>query len=399
MIALAIVHIFETSKPFGDYSAVAVLNDGAGISYGINQFTHRSGSLFAVLDHFVDLGGRLTPAVQHVMRSLGNKSMIQSVANNATVKSDLRRLGSDPLMQEAQREIAFKKYLKPALEACEGSDFTLPLSLAVIYDSINHGSFERIRDRVVVERPGNGSMKEIEFEKEWITLYVRERDLWLESIPRLRATDYRTDFFLAQIARGNWDLNLPMNVHGFRLTEAMFEKAVPEVFGEEILEIPAAESVEPRRNPADQPPVELAETEKGEQAVAEKTTAEAQSTQQAENIVNVGDQSAVPANFVPETVPVNAPEPTGFIGKIKAQGAALLATIGGAAGLKEWFGIQLSAETVDLLKILLPTVLGLGFIGFLVWFVSEKIVGFKTLKMQTEINTDPNRHNVRIQPQ
>jgi hypothetical protein len=46
LIALAIVHIFETGKAFGDYTAVAVLNDGAGISYGINQFTHRSGSLY-----------------------------------------------------------------------------------------------------------------------------------------------------------------------------------------------------------------------------------------------------------------------------------------------------------------------------------------------------------------
>jgi hypothetical protein len=32
-IALAIVHIFETAKPFGDYGAVAVLSDGAGFSW------------------------------------------------------------------------------------------------------------------------------------------------------------------------------------------------------------------------------------------------------------------------------------------------------------------------------------------------------------------------------
>jgi hypothetical protein len=37
--ALAIVNIFETGKPFGEFAAVAVLNDGAGISYGISQFT------------------------------------------------------------------------------------------------------------------------------------------------------------------------------------------------------------------------------------------------------------------------------------------------------------------------------------------------------------------------
>jgi hypothetical protein len=57
LIALAIVHIFETSKPFGDYSAVAVLDDGAGVSYGINQFTHKSGSLYMVLNTYLGMGG------------------------------------------------------------------------------------------------------------------------------------------------------------------------------------------------------------------------------------------------------------------------------------------------------------------------------------------------------
>ncbi len=55
--ALAIVHIFETSRPFGEYAAYAVLNDGAGVSYGINQFTHRSGSLFEVIRNYLASGG------------------------------------------------------------------------------------------------------------------------------------------------------------------------------------------------------------------------------------------------------------------------------------------------------------------------------------------------------
>src|SRR4051812_34055987 len=57
LIALAIVHIFETGRVFGDYSAVAVLDDGAGVSYGINQFTHKSGSLFEVVSTYLDNGG------------------------------------------------------------------------------------------------------------------------------------------------------------------------------------------------------------------------------------------------------------------------------------------------------------------------------------------------------
>src|SRR5437868_11965932 len=60
--ALAIVHIFETSRPFGDYAACVVLNDGAGVSYGINQFTHRSGSLLAVAEAYLAHGGKVGAA-------------------------------------------------------------------------------------------------------------------------------------------------------------------------------------------------------------------------------------------------------------------------------------------------------------------------------------------------
>lgn len=225
-IALAIVKIFETGKPLGNYSAVAVLDDGAGISYGTSQFTHKSGSLELVLRRYKILNGSLPDAIENVWPKIdtANAQNIASLSNNNSVKAALRELGSDPLMQQAQREIAWEKYLKPAIDACEGSNFTLPLSLAVIYDSINHGSYAKIRDQVKVQPLSNGSMKPEEFEKEWITEYVKRRDRWLESVPRLAKTGYRTDFFLAQIAKGNWDLELPMNVHGYRLTNASLAK-------------------------------------------------------------------------------------------------------------------------------------------------------------------------------
>lgn len=218
-IALAIVKIFETSKPFGDYSAVAVLDDGAGISYGVNQFTHRSGSLWAVLSRFVEIGGDPPKVVLNALPDFSNKTDILGRSNDKQLRNALKDLGTDPLMQRAQREIAFENYLRPALEACEGSDFVLPLSLAVIYDSMNHGSYDKIRDRVQVNVPGNGSMKPEEFEKEWITAYVWERHAWLSSVARLKKTNYRTSFFKQQIEKDNWDLDLPLIVHGYRLTE------------------------------------------------------------------------------------------------------------------------------------------------------------------------------------
>jgi chitosanase len=216
--ALAIVHIFETSKPFGEYSACVVLNDGAGVSYGINQFTHRSGSLFELVKCYLEKGGKIgRAAIEESLPLLRQKSAgaISELSGNARFKKALKAAAVTREMREAQHEIAEKRYLKPAIEAAVGSGFTLPLSLAVIYDSINHGSYARIRDRVKIARRNYAS--DTEFEKAWIYSYVKNRDAWLESVPRLAVTDYRTDFFLAQIARGNWTLELPVNVHGVKL--------------------------------------------------------------------------------------------------------------------------------------------------------------------------------------
>ena len=218
--ALAIVRIFETSKPFGDYEAVAVLNDGAGVSYGAYQFTHRSGSLYDVVVNYLGRGGIAGRTILvEKLPILQDKSAkaINVLSHDVDLKAALRMAGRTDEMHEAQHQVALTRYLKPAIEACEGSNFILPLSLAVVYDSINHGSYGMIRDRVTIKR--EVYVSDIAFERAWITQYVGARDFWLESVPRLAPTDYRTDFFLAQIARKNWDLDLPVNVHGHTLTE------------------------------------------------------------------------------------------------------------------------------------------------------------------------------------
>jgi chitosanase len=260
--ALAIVRVFETSEPLGDYSAVAVLDDGAGVSYGISQFTHRSGSLVAVVERYLGNGGAVGRAViedtlYYLKRSDG--AAIAAVAGDERFKKALRAAGITREMREAQERVAFERYLKPAIEACEGSGFVLPLSLAVVYDSMTHGSWEKIRVRVthsgvkcvgpassadIAAEPGEGTSREpaalitpkgvtlagtpkgvtLADEKAWITEYVRKRHAWLRSVPRLASTSYRTKFFLDQIATGRWNLELPLNVHGVKLTDEMFRR-------------------------------------------------------------------------------------------------------------------------------------------------------------------------------
>jgi hypothetical protein len=118
-------------------------------------------------------------------------------------------------MHEAQNEIALEIYLKPAVDVCEAKGFSLPLSLAVVYDSIIHGSWEKVAANVRRSDGVTGRLSE----KEWITEYVRQRDKWLAGSSRLRETRYRTQFFQQQINHRNWSLELPVIVHGKKLTD------------------------------------------------------------------------------------------------------------------------------------------------------------------------------------
>lgn len=210
--ALAIVNIFETSRPIGNFTACVVLGDGAGVSYGISQFTHRSGSLAKVVERYLATdadAGRAKLRSSLPLLKKTSVAAIRMLAADAAFKNALRAAGRTPEMQRVQIEAAFDLYLSPAIEVCRRYGFREPLSLAVVYDSLNHGSWERIASRVRVRRSN---------ERQWIADYVRKRHLWLTNIPRLAATNYRTRFFLGEIERGNWALRLPLRVHGYRLT-------------------------------------------------------------------------------------------------------------------------------------------------------------------------------------
>lgn len=221
MKALAITNIFETSRPYGTFAAVAINDDGAGISYGLNQFTHRSGSLLAVVENYLERGGVVgRQEIETKLTLLKDHSpyAIAKLAADIRFKNALRAAAQTKEMRDAQIVVAERLYLKPAIAACKAFGFVEPLSLAVIYDSINHGSFEKISRRV----PNSGS------EKAWVANYVLLRDRWLRETPRLRKTAYRTAFFAGEIRRGNWRLELPLTVNGYRLTKKIFQDSAAE---------------------------------------------------------------------------------------------------------------------------------------------------------------------------
>lgn len=228
--ALAIVNIFETGRPFGDYAACVVLNDGAGISYGAAQFTHRSGSLLAVVERYLQTNataGRAVLLANLPFLRQTSPLAINALAKNAELKNALRKAASTVEMRVAQVSVAIDRYLRPALNYCAAARFTAPLSLAVVYDSIVHGSFVRVARSI---RASSAN------EQAWITEYVRRRDAWLASIPRLASTRYRTRFFLNQIAISNWELRMPVRVQGVSLTDNILNFSAPAAVEPKIID-------------------------------------------------------------------------------------------------------------------------------------------------------------------
>ena len=220
---LAVVNIFETSRPFGDFAAYAVLDDGAGVSYGISQFTHRSGSLLAVIENYLDTGGVIGRYLFIKFLPLLRKTdaaSIAALAGDRSFEKALKAAAVSREMRSAQTATACRLYLAPAIAACEELGLSTPLSLAVVYDSVVHGSWIRIRDSIKLRTPGKGGS-----EKEWITAYVRKRHAWLTSSPRLAKTAYRTRFFLEQLTLGRWELQLPLRVRGVLLSDSILSRA------------------------------------------------------------------------------------------------------------------------------------------------------------------------------
>jgi hypothetical protein len=129
---MAIVNIFETGKPFGDFAACVVLNDGAGVSYGITQFTHRSGSLLEIVERYLasesGVGrNQLIDALPFLRRT--HPAALRALAENFRFRKALQAAAVTREMREAQLHVALERYLKPAVAACVGSCFVLPFLL------------------------------------------------------------------------------------------------------------------------------------------------------------------------------------------------------------------------------------------------------------------------------
>lgn len=223
LTAQAIVNVFETGSPQGAYnSCIVVAGDRGHLTYGRSQTTLASGNLYKLVKAYCDqssarYGAMLKPYLDRL------RKCDLSLDNDWTLRKLLRQAGDDHVMQVTQDQFFDAVYWNPAVKAATGLGISLPLGIAIVYDSHIHGSWAKMRDRTnnAVGKPKAAG------ERTWLRKYVQTRRAWLKSCGGLLArTTYRMDTFEDLIYRCNWELRLPITAHGTTITESMLAPRV-----------------------------------------------------------------------------------------------------------------------------------------------------------------------------
>lgn len=213
-----VINVFETGSTLGNYSAIAIFNDGPHdirqITYGRSQTTEY-GNLRELVQKYVAANGLYSKKLKPFADKVGSVSLTDDVV----FKDLLKKAGKEDLAMKKVQDTFFDvRYYQPAIKWAKDNGFILPLSALIIYDSFIHsGSMLWVIRETFAETPPSLGGNEIE----WTTAYVNARHIWLANHHReaVRKTTYRTQTFKNEIAKGNWMLaDLPISANGVKVS-------------------------------------------------------------------------------------------------------------------------------------------------------------------------------------
>jgi len=209
-----ILNVFETGTPEGKYDMLVIYDDGVNdsyqVTYGRSQTTEQ-GNLRRLIDMYVDTGGDYADDFVPYLDRIGSEPLSDDEYFKELLVKAARE---DQNMRDTQDRFFDEVYWNPAKEWFDRNEFELPLTMLVAYDSYIHSGWVPmfLRKRFIESPPARGGD-----EKKWTSSYVETRHQWLRyhSKKILRKTVYRTQTFMNEIARDNWDLDqLPINANG-----------------------------------------------------------------------------------------------------------------------------------------------------------------------------------------
>lgn len=214
--AQAIVNIFETSSVLGDYSMVTIIAGDTGhLTFGRSQTTLGSGNLADLVNRYcANPAARFGPRLDPFRARIAARDV--ALDREFKLHNVLRASADDPVMRETQDIFFDQVYWRSAARAAMQFGIATPLGIAVLYDSVVHGSWKMIRERTDERRGTIATLGE----RGWISAYVDVRFEWLgtHTRPDLRATTYRMEAFRRLIDQGFWGLDLPLVVRNLEIS-------------------------------------------------------------------------------------------------------------------------------------------------------------------------------------
>lgn len=214
--AQAIVNVFETGTVRGNYGNVTVIAGDTGhLTFGRSQTTlgnpNHVGLLGQLLNQYCAASGaRFAHLINPYLQRVAQADL--SLDTDSRLHNRLRATADDGVMRDVQDAFFDLHYWSPALASAGQLGLALPLSMAVVYDSTVHGSWQAMRD--LTHHEANGTPAKVG-EKAWIQAYIKTRRNWLASHttrPDLQATVYRMDSLQRLLDYDLWMLPLPIIV-------------------------------------------------------------------------------------------------------------------------------------------------------------------------------------------
>lgn len=216
-----VINTAETGRPDGNYAAISIYADGPHnirqITYGRSQTTEY-GNLRKLVKMYVEAKGTYSDQLTKYVDMLGSIPLTDDTEFKTLLKDAGKK---DPVMQKVQDKFFEETYFNPAMKWADENGFTKALSALIIYDSFIHSGsiLWLLRQKFQESPPVKGGNEQV-----WITEYTKARNSWLQTHSRaaVKASAYRTKAYLAEIAKGNWDLAIvPINMNGTEVFPAV----------------------------------------------------------------------------------------------------------------------------------------------------------------------------------
>ena len=230
--AEALTSVFENGTPEIDYVYAEDLNDGRGFTCGRAGFTTGTGDAYIVVKKYTELNpenklAKYLPALETLenerVKTGENQGDVSEISKMGDFGKDWAASVEDTNFIKIQDETVDELYYKPSLKISESLGLKLPLSKAVLYDTIiQHGNGDDPDSINAIvsntNKKSGGTPKTNVDEKIWLKNFLDERKAVLshsyneESREEWAESTQRVDVLMDVFNDENYNLDKPITV-------------------------------------------------------------------------------------------------------------------------------------------------------------------------------------------